>query len=265
VNSPLVAGFDIGSVSGKAVLFDGEAMLASALIPAKPLPTKTAEELLDNLTQQAGVKREDIGYIVGTGYGRRQVPNVQKTTSEISCHAKGSAWLCPDVATLIDIGGQDSKVISLENDGSGRVADFSMNDKCAAGTGRFLEVMARAFELPIEEFGKQALKAKKSLGIASQCTVFAESEVICLIAQGHDNTEIIAGIFDAVATRVAHLVSRVGLREKVFMSGGVAKNVGVKQALERALGVKLWEMPIDPSLIGALGAALFAWEAMVKQ
>jgi predicted CoA-substrate-specific enzyme activase len=265
VDLSTVAGCDIGSVSGKAVLFDGKGILARVVVPSRPIPAKTAEEVLDKVAKQAGVALGDIRCIVGTGYGRLQIPNAQKTVSEISCHAKGSAWLCRDVATLIDIGGQDFKVISLASDGSGRVMDFAMNDKCAAGTGRFLEVMAKAFEIPIEQFGEQAVKAGRVLGIASQCTVFAESEVICLIAQGHDNAEIIAGIFDAVAARVSHLVTRVGLREKVYMSGGVAKNMGVRHALQRRLGVTIWELTEDPSIIGALGAAVLAMDALKKR
>jgi len=265
MGSLIVAGCDIGSVSGKAVLFDGERILASVVVPSKPIPTQTSEEVLENVAKQAGVALGDIRYVVGTGYGRLQVPNAQKTSSEIACHAKGAAWLCKDVVTLIDIGGQDFKVISLASDGSGRVVDFGMNDKCAAGTGRFLEVMSKVFEIPIGQFGEQALKAHRVLGIASQCTVFAESEVICLIAQGHDKAEIVAGIFDAVAARVSHLVNRVGLREKVYMSGGVAKNVGVRQALERRLGVTMWELTENPSIIGALGAAVFAMELLQGQ
>jgi len=262
---PIVAGCDIGSVAGKAVLFDGMQILSSVVIPSKPLPLKTAEELLDKAAKQAGVSLGDIKYIVGTGYGRVHVPNAQKTVSEIACHAKGAAWLCKDVATLIDIGGQDSKVISLASDGSGKVMDFAMNDKCAAGTGRFLEVMARAFEIPIGQFGERAMRAERFVGISSQCTVFAESEVICLIAQGNEMDQIIAGICDAVAARVSALVSRVGLREKVYMSGGVAKNTGVRHALQRRLGVTMWELTGDPLITGALGAAVLAMGALKER
>ncbi|MBU1275758.1 MAG: hypothetical protein KJ720_10310 [Proteobacteria bacterium] len=256
----LVAGCDVGSVSGKAVLFDGEKIVSSAVIPARPVPVVTASEVLDLAAGQAGVTQADIDYLVGTGYGRVKVPNAQKAVSEITCHAKGAAFFNNDVATLIDVGGQDSKVISLGSDGSGRVMEFSMNDKCAAGTGRFLEVMAKVFEIPIEQFGEAALRAKRCLAISSQCTVFAESEVVCLIGQEHDLDEIIAGICDAVAARVATLVGRVGLREKVYMSGGVARNTGVRQKLERRLGVKIWELAGDPLITGALGAAVMAME-----
>ncbi len=263
---PIVAGCDIGSATGKAVLFNGKQILSSVVIPSKPLPANTAEEVLDKATKQAGVSSGDIQYVVGTGYGRVHVPNAQKTLSEIACHAKGAAWLCrDDVVTLIDVGGQDSKVISLASDGSGRSIDFAMNDKCAAGTGRFLEVMAKVFEITMVQFGERGLKADRVLGISSQCTVFAESEVICLIAQGHDVDQIIAGIYDAMASRVSGLVSRVGLREKVYMSGGVAKNMGMRQALQRRLGVTIWELPEDPQIIGALGAAVLAMEAFQKR
>jgi len=265
MSQPIVAGCDVGSISGKAVIFNGKEILASAVIPSSPFPAKTAEEVLEKAAKQAGVAMGDIKYVVGTGYGRANVPNAQKTVSEIACHAKGAAWSCSDAATLIDVGGQDCKVISLASDGHGRVMDFSMNDKCAAGTGRFLEVMARVFELPIEEFGERALKAERILGISSQCTVFAESEVVCLIAQGHDIEQIIAGICDAVAARVSALVPRVGLREKVYMSGGVAKNIGVRQALQRRLKVTIWELTNDPLITGALGAAVLAMGALGQQ
>ncbi len=239
--------------------------MARAIIPSRPLPSKTAEEALGEAARQAGIAVRDLQFVVGTGYGRVQVLDAQKTVSEIACHAKGAAWLCKDTATLIDVGGQDSKVIALAPDGSGRVTDFAMNDKCAAGTGRFLEVMARVFEIPVERFGERATRVDKFLGISSQCTVFAESEVICLIAQGNDPDQIIAGICDAVAARVSALVSRVGLREKVYMSGGVARNIGVRAALERRLGVTIWELTEDPLITGALGAAVFAKEFYLRQ
>ncbi|RJX28380.1 MAG: hypothetical protein C4525_16625 [Desulfarculus sp.] len=261
----IVAGCDIGSVSGKAVLFDGQRILASAVIPSRPLPAVTAEEVLGLAAGQAGVSPGDIAYLVGTGYGRVKVPGAQKTVSEITCHARGAAFYNRDAATLIDVGGQDSKVISLSPEGSGQVLEFSMNDKCAAGTGRFLEVMAKVFEMPIERFGGAALRARRCLAISSQCTVFAESEVVCLIGQEKDMNEIIAGICDAVAARVATLVGRVTLREKVYMSGGVAKNQGVRQRLESRLGVKIWELAGDPLIAGALGAALIAMDALNKQ
>lgn len=261
----LVAGCDIGSVSGKAVILDGRRILASAVIPSKPLPAATAEEVLNLAAGRAGVSRGDIAYLVGTGYGRVKVPGAQKAVSEITCHARGAAFSNQDAATLIDVGGQDSKVISLAPDGSGQVREFSMNDKCAAGTGRFLEVMAKVFEMPIESFGDAALRARRCLAISSQCTVFAESEVVCLIGQEQDRDEIIAGICDAVAARVATLVGRVRLREKVYMSGGVARNQGVRQRLETRLGVKIWELSGDPLVAGALGAALIAGEALQKQ
>ncbi|MBC8178139.1 MAG: 2-hydroxyglutaryl-CoA dehydratase [Desulfobacteraceae bacterium] len=265
MSQPIVAGCDVGSIWAKAVIFDGKEILASAVIPSSPFPAKTAEKVLEKAANKAGVSMGDIEYVVGTGYGRVNVPNAKKTVSEIACHAKGAAWSCSDVATLIDVGGQDCKVISLASDGHGRVMDFSMNDKCAAGTGRFLEVMAGVFELPIEEFGERALKAERILGISSQCTVFAESEVVCLIAQGHEIEQIIAGICDAVAARVSVLVPRVGLREKVYMSGGVAKNIGVRQALQRRLRVTIWELTEDPLIIGALGAAVLAMDALRQQ
>lgn len=264
-NMALVAGCDIGSISGKAVVFNGERILGSAIIPARPVPAVTAQEVLALAAGQAGVSQADIQYLVGTGYGRVKVPHAQKAISEITCHARGAAFYNRDVATLIDVGGQDSKAISLASNGSGKVMEFSMNDKCAAGTGRFLEVMAKVFEVPIEHFGQAALRAERCLAISSQCTVFAESEVVCLIGQEHNLDEIIAGICDAVAARVATLVGRISLREKVYMSGGVARNLGVRQKLAERLGVNIWELAGDPLITGALGAALIAMEYLQGQ
>jgi predicted CoA-substrate-specific enzyme activase len=192
---------------------------------------------------------------VATGYGRVAVAFADRQVTEISCYARGIHHLYPQVQTVIDIGGQDSKVVAVGP--GGRPLDFAMNDKCAAGTGRFLEVMARALQLDLAEIGPNALRARRAADISSTCTVFAESEVISLVARGVDREEILAGICQAIARRVGAMARRVGVVPPVAIAGGVAKNVGVVNALEQFLGEELL-VPPEPQIVGALGAALLA-------
>jgi predicted CoA-substrate-specific enzyme activase len=199
---------------------------------------------------------------VSTGYGRENVRNRTKAVTEITCHARGAHTLHPEARSVIDIGGQDSKAIALEPDG--RVRRFEMNDKCAAGTGRFLEVMARTLEVDLKDFGPIALTARKPAAISSTCTVFAESEVISLLAQDMEVPEILAGLCLAIAQRVNSLASRVGMHPQVMMTGGVAKNAGVVKAIEEKVGYPVM-VPDEPQTIGALGAALFARDLARKQ
>jgi predicted CoA-substrate-specific enzyme activase len=191
---------------------------------------------LKNALDQGNLSEADIGFMVTTGYGRNMVCFGNKSITEISCHARGAQYLNPEVRTVIDIGGQDSKVISLN--GAAGVVNFAMNDKCAAGTGRFLEVMAQALEVPIEEMGALSLKSRDPATISSICTVFAESEVISLVAQKRSRTDIVAGIHESISRRMHSLVSQVGVNQPVIMSGGVAKNAGVVRALERLLELR---------------------------
>jgi predicted CoA-substrate-specific enzyme activase len=192
--------------------------------------------------------------VVATGYGRNSVDFADKAVTEIICHATGAYFLNPNVRSVVDIGGQDSKVIVL--DGHGKVKDFAMNDKCAAGTGRFLEVMARALEVDLDLFGEASLKADNPSRISSLCTVFAESEVISLIAKGEKRENIIAGIHESVASRVAALANRVGVKQPIMMTGGVAKNIGIAKALEAKLGPM--EIFASAQVNGAIGAAVIA-------
>jgi predicted CoA-substrate-specific enzyme activase len=261
----IVAGCDIGSITGKTVIMKDGAVISSSIVPSKPLSIKTANDTMNQALRKIGLSAKELNYIVGTGYGRVKIPFANKTFTEIACHARGAARLMETVRTLIDIGGQDIKVISLDERTMGKVKSFIMNDKCAAGTGRFLEVMAKVFEIEPKDIGPIALKAQKSIPISSQCSVFAESEVISLIAEGDDRSEILAGLCDSVAGRIESLVGRVGLREDVAISGGVGKNVGVTKALERRLGVQIKKLPSDPQLLGALGAAIIADELYTKQ
>lgn len=253
----IAAGIDIGSITAETVLVQGDRMLASVILPTGANSRSAAERSLKAALDQANLPREAITRIVATGYGRASFSQADKMVTEITCHARGAFFIYPRTRTVIDIGGQDSKVIRL--DGQGRNMDFQMNDKCAAGTGRFLEVMARALEVKLEDLGRLSLAARQTIKISSTCTVFAESEVVSLIAADQPREVIIRGLHDAVADRVMGLVQRVGFEEEVALTGGVAKNGGVVRALEERLRVKLF-IPPEPQIIGALGAALIARE-----
>lgn len=250
-------GIDIGSTTSKCVLLDENGKEYSKTLMIAGIGTDGPEQVMSQLLQEAKIKREDIAFIVATGYGRKIFQGADKQMSELSCHAKGVSYVFPAARTIIDIGGQDAKVMSVNE--SGKLVNFLMNDKCAAGTGRFLDVMANILKLDISDLEKEAFKAEKSVSISSTCTVFAESEVISQLASGNKREDVIAGICDSVAARVASLAKRVGIREEVCMSGGVARNGGVRRALERQLGVTIHYSP-DAQFMGAFGAALFAYE-----
>lgn len=256
----LFAGIDIGSTTTKVVLMKDNEIAVHQVVPTGPNCKRTVEETLQYCLKQLNAHREDIRYIVSTGYGRKLVDFAQDTVSEISANAKGAQWLNTSgdrIRTIVDIGGQDSKVISLNDEG--KIINFAMNDKCAAGTGRFLEVMARVLELNLEDLSKLSLKAERTLTINSTCTVFAESEVISLLARGNPVADIIAGIHESIARRVVNLAKRVGIKETVFFDGGPALNVGLIKAMEDVLGMKM-EVPSQPQIVTAVGAALIARE-----
>ncbi len=250
-----VAGLDIGSTSAEAVIFDGSTMLASSIIDTGYNSRRAGELALAQALGACGLAREQLGPVVATGYGRISVDFAGRQVTEISCYARGMAHLFPDVRTVIDIGGQDSKVIAVGK--NGRAVEFAMNDKCAAGTGRFLEVTARALELDVSRLGEISARSTRDVPISSTCTVFAESEVISLVAEGAERADIVAGLHAAIARRTGAMVKRVGLNPVVAFAGGVAKNSGVKRALEQFLGVTL-VVPPEPQIVGALGAALIA-------
>jgi predicted CoA-substrate-specific enzyme activase len=254
----LFLGLDIGSLTAKAVVIShkGE-MLFETVILTGASSRKAIAKLREMIQGESRFKGR-IDRCVATGYGRNAVEFADRQVTEISCHARGIAHLMEGVRTIIDIGGQDTKVIAVEEDG--RVCRFSMNDKCAAGTGRFLEMMARTLEIDIDDLGPQALAAKRTVAISSMCTVFAESEIVSLIAEGIPLEEICRGVCDAIAARTVALLERIGREKKIAMSGGVAKNAGVVSAIERALGARL-ELPAHPQIAGALGAALIARDA----
>ena len=255
----IVAGCDIGSLTAKAVIMENGKVLSYALIRAKTRPEDSANEVMQMALDRAGLTMDEIGYIVGTGYGREQVPFMDSVESEISCHAKGAFWVMPSARMVIDIGGQDAKATRLDD--SGAVARYIYNDKCASGTGRFLEVMAEALEVPLEELGSLAAQSKEKLSISNQCVIFAETEVISLVNEGKETADILNALHHSLAKRVASLARSIEVREDVVMTGGVAKNTGVFNALSEALNVNLKSLDgLDPQIMGALGAALFAEE-----
>ncbi len=248
-------GIDIGSTSGEVVILNGDGILASSIVDTGYNSRRAADLALNQALAGCGLAREQLGPIVATGYGRIAIDFANRQVTEISCYAKGMAHLFPDVRTVIDIGGQDSKVIAVGK--NGKAIDFAMNDKCAAGTGRFLEVTARALQLDLSELGEISAHATRDVPISSICTVFAESEVITLVAEGAERADIVAGLHRAIAKRVGAMVKRVGTTPVIAFAGGVAKNAGVKRALEQALGMTLI-VPPEPQIVGALGAALIA-------
>ncbi len=264
----IVAGIDVGSLTGKCVIlkaaqkFGMDEILSSSLTHTRVKPVTTATIVYEEALENANLTKGEIKYSVGTGYGRVKIPFADKNISEISCHGRGAFHYLPNVRTIIDVGGQDSKVIRV--DASGKLSDFTMNDKCAAGTGRFLEVMARALETTLDQMGPLALQSNHPAMISAQCSVFAETEVVSLIADGIPVKDIVAGLTESIASRIVSLVNRIGLKEDVTITGGVAKNIGVVTSIEKKLNVKIKKVPIDPQLIGALGAALFAKDKVAK-
>jgi predicted CoA-substrate-specific enzyme activase len=218
---------------------------------------------MDEAVKMAGLTAyDDLRYIVGTGYGRLKVPFANENVSEITCHARGAHWLNPAVRTVVDIGGQDCKVMSVDK--NGKVIEFAMNDRCAAGTGRFFEAMARVLNCGLEGISALDQQGSNPASITSQCSVFAESEVITLISEGIPLPDIVAGINNSVANRLFSMVRRIGLTKELALTGGCSKNEGLAKALEKKLGVTVTLLPQDPQIAGAVGAALIACERAEK-
>jgi (R)-2-hydroxyacyl-CoA dehydratese activating ATPase len=258
----IVAGCDIGSLTAKAVIMENSKVLSSAVIRAQTKPADSADQVMGKALKKGGLTMRDIGFVVGTGYGREHISFVSSVESEISCHAKGAWHIMPSVRMVIDIGGQDAKATRLDNNGA--VARYIYNDKCASGTGRFLEVMAEALEVPLEEMGAMGAKSKEKLSISNQCVIFAETEVVSLVNEGKDAADIINALHHSLAKRVSALARSIDVEEDVVMTGGVAKNSGVFNALSEALNIKMKSLDgIDPQIVGALGAALYAQEKAV--
>ena len=252
-------GCDVGSTYGKCVILDEAGkMVANATVRSKINPVDTANLALEAAVAQVPelADAKGLAYLVGTGYGRNKVPFADENISEISCHAMGVHVTDPTITGIIDIGGQDVKGIAVDSDGT--VRNFAMNDKCAAGTGKFFEAMARAFELSLDEFCRLSLTAKNVIPITAQCAVFAESEVISLVGEGKPREEIAAGLQVSIAKRCFVMAKKAGTDGKITLTGGCAKNEGLKKAIEQVLKIKVAQLPIDPQLMGALGAAEYA-------
>jgi predicted CoA-substrate-specific enzyme activase len=252
VKSQYFAGVDIGSTMTKVAVIN-QTTLVSVIGPTGPEHRKLANEVMEEALAKANLHFEAITYVVATGYGRINVPFADKQITEISCHARGVGYLLPEVRTVIDIGGQDCKGIKLND--NGQAVDFVMNDKCAAGTGRFLEVMAEELGVNLEDMGRLSLEAKNKVEISSTCTVFAAQEVVAKLSTGTLLPDIIAGLHEAIATRIYGMVRRLKIEREVALTGGGAKNIGLVKALEAKLGFPAL-VPPEPLLTGAIGAAL---------
>ncbi|MEJ8554217.1 acyl-CoA dehydratase activase [Tepidibacter sp. Z1-5] len=264
--SKYFCGCDVGSTYGKCVILDEKGkLISSAIVRSKIDPEETSKETIRQALENCnGIDSvEDFNYLVGTGYGRNKVPFADENVSEISCHAMGVHVTNPKIKTIIDIGGQDVKGISVDTDGT--VRNFAMNDKCAAGTGRFFESMANAFELSLDEFSKLSLTTDKVIPITAQCSVFAESEVISLVGEKKPKNEIAAGIQVSVAKRCFVMCKKAGMEPEFTLTGGCAKNIGLKKAIEKVLKIKITDLTTDPQLMGALGAAEYARQKGLAQ
>jgi predicted CoA-substrate-specific enzyme activase len=255
------AGVDIGSTMTKVVLLDESGNLLSVIKgPTGPEYRQLANEVMRQALEQASLQIDDISYIVATGYGRLNVPFADRQITELSCHARGVSSLFPNVRTAIDIGGQDAKCMKIAN---GKLTNFVMNDKCAAGTGRFLEVTAATLGIRLEDMGDISLKATKKIQISNLCTIFAQQEVVALLSQGEKTENILAALHDALASRVAALARRLGIEPDLVLTGGVAKNTGMVRAMKESLGCEIL-VPEEPLITGALGAAILAKETYIK-
>ncbi|HTM10088.1 MAG TPA: acyl-CoA dehydratase activase [Verrucomicrobiae bacterium] len=256
------AGIDVGSTQTKGIILDeNRNIVARALIMTGANVTRAGDNCFKELLKVSNVPREDVAYIVGTGYGRYKVTFGDAQITEISCHARGACYLFPNTKTVIDMGGQDAKGIRVGPDGD--VKDFVMNDKCAAGTGRFLGSAAEALLLNLDDIGPIALKAKNPVRLTTVCTVFVESDIMSYLAQNKKVEDILGGVHSAIAARTVSLIRRVGIEPEVTFTGGVSRNIGMVSALEEKLGMKINVSP-DSHYVGALGAAIFALERAVK-
>jgi predicted CoA-substrate-specific enzyme activase len=260
----ITAGCDVGSLTSKAVIMKDHRIVAQEVIRSRTKPAESAVAVMDSALQKAGMTLADISFCVGTGYGRDRIPFIQEAVSEISCHARGARWLLPTVKTVIDIGGQDCKAMRIDKDG--KIVKFITNDKCASGTGRFLEVMARLINVSLDDLGELSARAKAPITMANACTVWAQADVIQHLNDGLAAEDIGAGINNAMASRMAVLANNIGLERDLCMTGGVAKNAGVVAALEKLLGMTIKRIKkVDPQLVGAVGAALIAGDKLERR
>jgi predicted CoA-substrate-specific enzyme activase len=274
----LTMGIDVGSRSSKCVILDDRQLLTYGTIPTFPDIDKTAQAVVDAaVKRQTGLwgeyrmplpdvkvdhlKIEDMACIVSTGYGRAVVPFADRSITEISCHCRGAQWFVPGVSTILDVGGQDSKGIRV--DAEGQVADFVMNDKCAGGTGRFMEIVAEALNVPLDEIGPLSLQNTKELPFSTTCAAFGRGAAVTMRKQGEAKEDILAGLHEAVARRVTALVNKVGFANEFVISGGIGRNVGLVSRIEEISGLKV-TLPQEPMIVGAVGAAMFAHDRAMK-
>jgi len=258
----IAAGVDVGSTQTKAVVMTengGREILARALVDTGANVRKAADNAFLAVCQAAGIHAPEVGFVVGTGYGRYNISFGNAQMTEISCHARGAHFVCPTTRTVIDMGGQDSKAISLGKDG--QVLDFVMNDKCAAGTGRFLANAAEVMGISLDDIGPLSLRATRAVKMATVCTVFVESDILSYLAQGKKPEDILGGVHLAIAKRTLSLARRIAIEPDITLTGGVARNSGMVYALEEILGTKLQVSP-DSQFMGAIGAAVFALEKL---
>ncbi len=257
---PYAAGVDVGSTQTKAIIIDEDLRIVGrALIDTGANVTIAAERAYELALADGDIheEKEGVGFIVGTGYGRYKVTFGDTQTTEISCHGRGAVHMFPDTRTVLDMGGQDTKAIKVSP--SGEILDFSMNDKCAAGTGRFLGGASAALEIPLDDLGPTALRSDKPVKISTTCTVFAESEILSWLGKGKKVEDILLGVHQSVAQRALGLLRRVGIEREVAFTGGVAKNIGMVKAIEDLLGFPV-HVSEESHYMGALGAALFAMD-----
>lgn len=250
------AGVDVGSTQTKAVVVnEAKGIVGRSLLPTGANVIRAAESAFEEALRAGGLREEEVEYVVGTGYGRYKVTFGNAQVTEISCHGRGAVHMFPGTRTVVDMGGQDTKAIRVSP--VGEIVDFCMNDKCAAGTGRFLGAAASALEIPLEQLGPTALRGERPVKISTTCTVFAESEVLSWLGKGKKVEDILLGVHESIAVRSAGLLRRVGVEDQVTFTGGVARNVAMIATLEAALGTRL-NVSEDSHYMGALGAALFA-------
>jgi predicted CoA-substrate-specific enzyme activase len=258
----ITCGVDIGSRSIEVVLFDGAQVIEAMIVETGSQPRENARRSLNEVLSSSGLKRRDLAQVVATGYGRNHFDGADKVSSEILCHAMGISYLFPNARTVIDIGGQDSKIIGLGLEG--KVENFTMNDRCAAGTGKFIEMVGHTLQVPPDEMGAATADSSDSCEISSMCAVFAESEIISMIQNGTRVDVVLRGVFKAIARRILSMIGKVRITEKVVFTGGVAKNQGVVRALEQEAGIKM-HVPYEPQITGALGASIIASSATSGQ
>jgi (R)-2-hydroxyacyl-CoA dehydratese activating ATPase len=256
------AGVDVGSTQTKAIIIDEQGKITGrAIIDTGANVVTAAEKAYFAALAQGRIEEEAVGYVVGTGYGRYKVTFGDTQVTEISCHARGGVHMFPGTRTVLDMGGQDTKAIRVRP--NGEVVDFCMNDKCAAGTGRFLQAAAFALEIPLGDLGTTALRAEKAVAISTTCTVFAESEVLSWLAKGKKIEDILLGVHRSIASRSIGLLKRVGIEEQVTFTGGVTRNEGMVRVLDEMLGVDM-NVSEESHYMGALGAALFALDRILS-